>query len=100
MKILITQEHEHRKQDKKLSIKGIQKDIDIVQQSIDNLLNSLASTSSSIVQKKIEQKIEEAEIKRLKLTEHLNQANADTELIKVLDLAFEILSNPHYIRKN
>lgn len=100
MKILITQECEQRQQDKKLSVKAIQKEIDSVQEGIDNLLNSLASTSSSVVQKKIEQKIEESELKRLKLSEQFKKANEDIELIKVLDLAFEILSNPHYIRNN
>ncbi len=100
MKILISQEYEQRKQDKKLSTKNIQKDIDKSQGEIDNLLNSLASSSSSIVQKKIEQKIEECELKRLKLTEQLKQIETSIEITKVLDLAFEILSNPYYIRKN
>ncbi len=100
MKILLTQEYEQRKQDKKLSKKAIQTDIDKVDKEIDNLVTSLSNTSSSIVQKKVEQKIEEYELRRLKLSWQLKDIEVETEITKVLDLAFEILWNPHYIRIN
>jgi hypothetical protein len=100
MKMLITQEYERRKQDKKLNIRHIQKEIMVAQKEIDNLLSSLATTSSAIVQKKIEQKIEESELKRLRLIEQFKEMETNIEITKVLDLAFEILSNPYYIWKN
>ncbi len=71
MKILITEEHETRIQDSKLNQKNIDKSIADAQKEIDNLLNSLANTTSAIVQKKIEQKIEESELRRLRLVEQL-----------------------------
>jgi hypothetical protein len=71
MKILITQEYEERKQDKKLSLRSVQKEIDKTNKEIDNLVSSLGTITSAIVQKKVEQKIEESEIISLKLNDKL-----------------------------
>jgi hypothetical protein len=36
----------------------------------------------------------------LKLQQKLKEVESNIEINKVLDLAFEILSNPHYVRTN
>lgn len=100
MKILITEEHETRIQDSKLNQKNIDKSIADAQKEIDNLLSSLANTTSAIVQKKIEQKIEESELRRLRLVEQLKDLQVDVGITKVLDMAFDIMSNPYYIWHN
>ena len=98
IKLLLTEEFNERKKDKELDAKNVEKEISKINEESNNLLNSLANTSSSIVQKKIEQKIEECELRRLRSIEQLNKIKTNIEITKVLDLAFEILSDPHYIR--
>ena len=100
MKILITQEYEERKKDKLLNQKNIQKDIQKIETEIDNLLNAISTTTSPLVQKKLEQKIEDCEYKKNELTEHLKKLNKSENINKVLDIAFEIMANPSYIWKN
>lgn len=42
-------------------------------------------------------KRKECELTRLKLSEQLKKVEMNTEITKVLDLTFEILSDPYYI---
>jgi hypothetical protein len=97
MQILVSQEHDKRKQDKMLVNKTIDKEITKINKEIDNLITSLSNTTSSVVQKKIEQRIEESELNKMKLMDNVKSSQKQTNLLNTLELAFEILSNPYYI---
>ena len=98
MRILITEEFEQRKEGKKNNSIQIEKEIHRLDNEMNNLIDTLASTSSEIVRQKINQKIENNELDKIKLENKLKDLENNKAILKTLDLAFEILWNPHYIR--
>lgn len=100
MKKLLLKENDRRKEMRKHSIAGIGKKIEGIDNEIDNLLNSLASSGSHIVKTKIEHKIEELSSTRSELVKEARKGETPVTLEKVIEIAFEILSNTLYIWEN
>jgi len=97
MKILIKNEHDDRKKDKQLNVNVMEKEIKNNEKKMDNLVDALSETTSSITRQKLENKVEELEMVNLKLKDKVKSLKVNKEIIQVLDLAFEILSNPYYV---
>lgn len=97
MKILIQKEYNDRNENKALSNKQLDKSLVEIDKEIDNLVSAIASSWSEIVRKKLEQKVEEKELERLKIEWKIRDNKADIWISKTLDIAFKTLENPLYI---
>ncbi|MCX6825406.1 MAG: hypothetical protein NTY80_04275 [candidate division SR1 bacterium] len=76
--------------------KSIEKEIYDVNKDIDNMMNILINTQSSIVRPKLEAKIEEYESRRGVLQVQIEQSKLDVSE-KTIDMAFSILKDPYDI---
>lgn len=99
MKLLVVQEYEKRKQDKKVSKVALEKSIAKIEQEIENLLNTLSSSTSAIVQKRIEQKIEDLECEKQRLQKAIKQYNEAKDLWQHLEVCLDILQHTKEIRE-
>ncbi len=100
MKKLLLKENDKRNDKRKLTLIDIGKKMDSVDVEIDNLLNSLASSKSSIVKAKIEHKIEELSNTRSELLKEAKKGETPVTLDRVIEIAFEILSNTLHVWEN
>lgn len=100
LKELLSEEYENRQKDRKLVIKNVDKEVQSIDGNIDNIINSLASTQSDIVRKKLEQKIEELEYRKQLLKNQNTLTTKQRDFKKTLEYATKVFENPYSIRKD
>lgn len=99
MKTLIHKEYKKREKEKELNIIALEKNLTKIDNNIENLLNTLTHSTSSVVQKRIEQKIEDLEIEKQKTSELIKQQEKAKDLEKHLEVCIDILQHTGEIRE-
>lgn len=99
LKELLVEEFNLRQKDKTLVSKNIDKELSSIDEKMANVLNAIASSSSEITRKKFEAMVEEMELKKQTLT-YQQTLDKETDIEKVMNVAFEILQDPYYVWAN
>lgn len=99
MKEIIEEEKSIKDGDTIILQKNISKEIQKLDKEQSNLVDTLSNSTSTIVQDKITQKIEELEVKKSSLQSQLYSLEKETEISSILDIAFKVLSEPYAIRE-
>lgn len=99
LKELLLEEYNTRQKDKLLVVKNIEKEFMNIDEQVKNAINAITASSSEIVRKKLEGKVEELELRRQTLQ---RQSHVDTSMHieNVMAVAFEILRDPYYVWAN
>lgn len=96
LKELFMEEYNVRQKDKWLIAVSTEKEIRDIDVNIDNALNSITTTSSEIVRKKLEGKVEELELRKQTLRSHLT-LDSKIDMKMYIDMAFDILKDPYSV---
>lgn len=100
MKLVIASEYEQRKIDKKQNKQSFEKEVKSIDNQVNNLVNSLASSSSNLARTRIEQKIDELEMRKVNINEQMSEDNSEELSSKVIEIACSIIEDPYYIWKD
>ena len=95
---MIKEEYMQREGDKVLVSKNIEREIKEVEKNIDNILETITTSQSEIVRRKLEQKIEELEMTKHTLMNQLNR-QWGPKIDTILNIALDICKDPLSIRK-